>query len=46
MNLKGLSKKEIKRMAFAEAVTLFPRVIGESIKKIPKRFSDVFGKIF
>ncbi len=46
MNLKGLSKKEIKRLAFAEAVTLFPRVIGESIKKIPKRFSDVFGKIF
>lgn len=46
MNLKGLSKKEIKRMAFAEAVTLFPRVIGESIKKIPKRFTDVFGKIF
>lgn len=46
MNLKGLDKKQIKRMAFAEAVTLFPRVIGESIKKIPKRFSDVFGKIF
>ncbi len=46
MNLKGLNKKEIKRMAFAEAMTLFPRVIGESIKKIPKRFSDIFGKIF
>lgn len=46
MNLKGLNKKEIKRMAFAEAVTLFPKVIGESIKKVPKRFKDLFGKIF
>jgi len=46
MNLKGLSKKQIKKMAFAEAMVLFPRVIGESIKKIPKRFKDIFGKIF
>ncbi|XMB72523.1 DUF697 domain-containing protein [Mycoplasmatota bacterium WC30] len=46
MNLKGISKREIKRMAFAEAVTLFPKVVGESIKKVPKRFKDIFGKIF
>lgn len=46
MNVKGLTKKKVKRLAFAEAVTLFPSVIGESIKKIPKRFKDVFGKIF
>lgn len=46
MNLKGHTKKEIKRLAFAEAVTLFPKVIGESIKKVPKRIKDVFGKIF
>lgn len=46
MNLKGMTKKEIKRLAFAEAVTLFPMVIAESIKKIPKRFKDLFGKIF
>ncbi len=46
MNLKGISKREIKRMAFAEAVTLFPKVVGESIKKVPKRFTDLFSKIF
>jgi len=46
MNLKGQSKQQIKRLAFAEAVTLFPKVIGESIKKVPKRIKDVFGKIF
>jgi len=46
MNLKGLTKKEIKRLAFAEALTLFPRVIGESIKKIPKRFKEIFSNIF
>ncbi|MBN2540980.1 MAG: DUF697 domain-containing protein [Bacilli bacterium] len=46
MNLKGQSKKEIKKMAFAEAIVLFPRVIGESIKKIPKRFKDLFGNLF
>ena len=46
MNLKGLSKTDIKKLAFAEAVTLFPRVIGESVKKVPKRIKDVFTKIF
>jgi hypothetical protein len=46
MNLKGIPKKQIKRLAFAEAVTLFPRVIGESIKKVPKRIKDVFKNIF
>ncbi|OQX93810.1 MAG: hypothetical protein B6I17_01070 [Tenericutes bacterium 4572_104] len=46
MNLKGINKREIKKMAFAEAMVLFPRVIGESIKKVPKRFKDIFGNIF
>ncbi len=46
MNLKAQSKKEIKRLAFAEAVTLFPSVIGESVKKVPKRITDIFKKIF
>jgi len=46
MNLKGTPKKQIKRLAFAEAVTLFPRVIGDSIKKVPKRIKDVFKNIF
>ncbi len=46
MNLKGLTKKDIKRMAFAEAIVLFPNVIGESIKKIPKRFKELFSHIF
>lgn len=46
MNLKGMTKKDIKKMAFAEAIVLFPKVIGESIKKIPKRFKEVFGNIF
>ena len=46
MNLKGLTKKQIKHLAFAEAVTLFPKVAAESVKKIPNRFKDIFGKIF
>ncbi len=46
MNLKGINKREIKKMAFAEAMVLFPRVIGESAKKIPKRFKDIFANIF
>jgi uncharacterized membrane protein YcjF (UPF0283 family) len=46
MNLKGIPRKEIKRLAFAEAVTLFPRVVGDSIKKVPKRIKDVFKNIF
>lgn len=46
MNLKGIPRKQIKRLAFAEAVTLFPRVVGQSIKKVPKRIKDVFKNIF
>ena len=46
MNLKGLNRREIRKMAFAEAMVLFPRVIGESIKKIPKRFKEIFSNIF
>ncbi len=46
MNLKGLNKKQIKQMAFGEAMLLFPRVIAESIKKVPTRFRNIFGKMF
>lgn len=46
MNLKGIPRSEIKRLAFAEAMTLFPLVIGDSIKKVPKRIKDVFKNIF
>lgn len=46
MNLKGIPRKQIKRLAFAEAVTLFPRVVGQSIKKVPKRIKDIFKNIF
>lgn len=46
MNLKGVSKSEIRRMAFAEAVLLLPNVLAESIKKLPKRFKTLFEKVF
>lgn len=46
MDLKGLSKREIRKIAFAEAVVLLPRVIAESLKKLPNRLKGVFNKIF
>jgi uncharacterized membrane protein len=46
MDLKGLSKREIRKIAFAEAVVLLPRVIAESLKKLPNRLKGVFSKIF
>lgn len=46
MDLKGLSKNDIRKIAFAEAVVLLPRVITQSIKKLPNRLKGVFGKIF
>ncbi|MGE4572220.1 MAG: DUF697 domain-containing protein [Candidatus Izemoplasmatales bacterium] len=46
MDLKGLSKKDIRKLAFAEAVVLLPRVIGESMKKFPSRLKGVFSKLF
>lgn len=46
MDLKGLTKNQIRKVAFAEAVVLLPRVIAESVKKLPNRLKGVFNKIF
>ncbi|MDY0024313.1 MAG: DUF697 domain-containing protein [Candidatus Izemoplasmatales bacterium] len=46
MNIKGLKKNEIRKLAFGEAVVLLPRVLVESMKKIPSRLKGIFGKIF
>ena len=46
MNIKGLKKNEIRKLAFGEAVILLPRVLVESMKKLPSRFKGLFGKIF
>ncbi len=46
MNLKGMTKNEIRRMAFAEAVTLLPSVLAESAKKLPSRIRTLFEKVF
>ena len=46
MNIKGLKKNEVRKLAFGEAVVLLPRVLVESMKKIPSRFKGLFGKIF
>jgi hypothetical protein len=46
MNIKGLKKSEIRKLAFGEAVILLPRVLMESMKKLPSRFKGLFGKIF
>ena len=46
MNIKGLKKNQIRKLAFGEAVVLLPRVLVESMKKIPTRFKGLFGKIF
>jgi len=46
MNIKGLKKHEIRKLAFGEAVILLPRVLVESMKKLPSRFKGLFGKIF
>jgi len=45
MNLKGLTKNEIRKMAFAEAITLLPAVLTESIKKLPSRLKSIFEKV-
>ncbi len=45
MNLKGVPKNKIRRMAFAEAVTLLPGVLAESIKKLPTRLKTIFEKV-
>ncbi len=46
MNIKGLKKNEIRKLAFGEAVVLLPRVLVESMKKLPNRLKGLFGKIF
>lgn len=45
MNLKGLSKNEIRRMAFGEAIVLLPSVLAESVKKMPSRLKSIFEKV-
>lgn len=44
MNIKGLKKNQIRKLAFGEAVVLLPRVLTESIKKIPSRFKGLFDR--
>lgn len=46
MNLKGISKNEVRKMAFAEAITLLPSLIAESVKKLPSRLKTIFEKVF
>jgi len=46
MNLKGVPKNKIRKMAFAEAVMLLPSVMAESIKKLPSRLKSIFEKVF
>ncbi len=44
MNIKGMKKNQIRKLAFGEAVVLLPRVMVESMKKIPSRFKSIFSK--
>lgn len=44
MNLKGQTKKDVRRMAFGEAVVLLPAVIAESLRKLPSRIKSMFEK--
>ncbi|HOP57094.1 MAG TPA: DUF697 domain-containing protein [Bacillota bacterium] len=46
MNLKGVDRNKIRKLAFAEAVTLLPGVLAESVKKLPSRFKSIFEKVF
>ncbi|MFO7969967.1 MAG: DUF697 domain-containing protein [Bacillota bacterium] len=46
MDLKGLNKNQIRKLAFGEAMILLPRVIAQSMKKMPSRLKGFFGKIF
>lgn len=46
MNIKGLKKNQIRKLAFGEAVILLPRVLVESMKRMPNRLKGLFGKIF
>ncbi|MCK7488480.1 MAG: YcjF family protein [Bacillus subtilis] len=44
MNLKGQTKKDIRKLAFGEAVLLLPAVLAESLKKLPSRIKSMFEK--
>ena len=44
MNLKGQTKKELRKNAFGEAIILLPSVLVESIKRMPSRLKTVFEK--
>ena len=44
MNLKGQTKKDLRKNAFAEAMLLLPSVLVESIKRMPSRLKSVFEK--
>jgi len=46
MNLKGQTKKDVRKMAFGEAVLLLPSVLAESVKKMPSRLKSMFEKVF
>lgn len=46
MNLKGLTKKDVRRLAFGEAILLLPSVLAESMKKLPSRIKSMFEKVF
>jgi len=46
MNLKGLTKKDLRKNAFAEAIVLLPMVLVESVKRMPNRLRTIFEKIF
>jgi len=44
MNLKGQTKKELRKFAFAEAIVLLPSVLVESVKRMPSRLKSIFEK--
>lgn len=44
MNLKGQTKKDIRKLAFGEAVLLLPAVLAESLRKLPSRIKSMFEK--
>jgi uncharacterized membrane protein len=46
MNLKGVPRNKIRKLAFAEAVTLLPGVLATSVKRMPSRLKTLFEKVF
>jgi hypothetical protein len=45
MNLKGVPRDKIRKLAFAEAIVLLPGVLAESIKRMPSRIRSIFEKV-